>query len=89
MHWSDTSHESDGHGLDAESECHAGEELLDHELKTLYMQNGVQMAYDDVSGAALEPGLVHEARGTEIAYFKGMGVYERVPRSEQSQTLQK
>ena len=52
----------------------------------IYAENGMQMASDDVSGANLDLALVHEARATEIEYFRGMGVYERVPRSEQHQT---
>ena len=59
---------------------------MDRELMSLYVQHGVEMACDDVSGAILDPHLVHEARGTEIEYFRGMGVYERVPRSEQHAT---
>ena len=39
-----------------------------------------------MSGAILDPKLVHAAWATEIEYFKGMGVYERVPGSEQQAT---
>jgi hypothetical protein len=85
-HWGDFTHELDGHGLDASSENVDGETMLNEAIMSLYLQNGIETACDDVSGAALDPSMVHEARGTEIAYFKGMGVYERVPRSEQFQT---
>ena len=53
---------------------------------SLYIQNGAAMACDDVSGAVLDPGMVHTARKTEMDYFKGMVVYDRVPRSEQWET---
>ena len=44
------------------------------------------MACDDVSGATLDPGMVHAARKTEMDYFKGMVVYDQVPRSEHWET---
>ena len=50
------------------------------------MQHGVEEAYDDVLGACLDPGLVWAGRGVEMNLFKTMGVYERVPRTEQQQT---
>lgn len=37
----------------------------------------VEAAYDDVSGAKLEPSAVHAARKTEMGFFEDMGVYER------------
>ena len=79
-------HEPEGHNLDSEHGDVNGEDVLHRELMTIYAENGIQMASDDVSGASLNPALVHEARATEIEYFKGMGVYERVHRSEQQQT---
>ena len=36
-------------------------------------------AIDDQSGAVLEPRLMREARQAEIAYFKSMNVYTKVP----------
>ena len=85
-HWGDFTHEPEGHNLDSNHGDANGEELLQRELMTIYAENGIQMASDDVSGASLDPALVHMARATEIEYFKGMGVYERVHRSEQQQT---
>ena len=38
------------------------------------------MAFDDVSGAELDPKIVKEARKIEIEYFRKMGVYTRVKR---------
>ena len=38
-------------------------------------------AWDDVSGTALDPRRVVEARALEMDFFKRLGVYEKVPRS--------
>jgi len=38
------------------------------------------VAFDDVSGAALDPKLVREARRVEMEYFQKMKVYSKVPR---------
>ena len=40
------------------------------------------VAWDDVTGAMLDPDLVMEARKAEMVYFKKMNVYEKVPKSE-------
>ena len=37
------------------------------------------IAQDDVSGEQLDAVLVRAARKEEIAYFKSMGVYKKVP----------
>ena len=39
-------------------------------------------AWDDVTGKELDPELVRKARAKEIAYFRAMGVYRKVPISE-------
>ena len=39
-------------------------------------------AVDDVSGEVLDTKLVMEARRTEIAFFRKMGVYTKVPRAQ-------
>ena len=52
----------------------------------LYAQNVIEYAIDDVSGALLDPAMVHAGRATEMAFFEGMKVYERVPRAEQHKT---
>ena len=85
-HWIDTVHETDGHAIDEPSHDRGGEELLDNSMSSLYAQAGVEYAVDDVSGALLEPALVHEGRATEMNFFEGMKVYDRVPRSEQLKT---
>ena len=38
---------------------------------------------DDVSGVALDPELVKEAREVEMTFFRMMKVYTRVPRAMQ------
>ena len=55
-------------------------------LSALYVQHGVESASDDVSGACIDPKLVHEGRAVEMDFFKPMGVYDYVPRSEQKST---
>ena len=35
-------------------------------MSALYVENGIEYAVDDVSGALLDPGLVHEGRATEM-----------------------
>ena len=72
--------------MDSASDDRSGEELPQQGLSTLYIQHGVEVACDDVSGAMLDRALVGEARGVEMEYFKTMGVYDRVPRSEQAET---
>ena len=55
----------DGHAIGVEGEDRSGEQLLNRELNTLYVQYGVEVATDDVSGASLDPGQVREARGVD------------------------
>ena len=54
--------------------------------KSLYAQNGIEYAVDDVSGALLDPTMVHADRAVEMYLFIGMKVYDRVPREEQHKT---
>ena len=60
--------------------------MLLQELNSLYVQHGVEAATDDVSGAWLDPGMVREGRAVEMDFFKTMGVYDYVPRSDQEST---
>ena len=69
-------HELDGHGVDASPEDRIGEKLLMSGLNCVYVQCGVESAYDDVSGAALGPALLRAGRDVEMVFFKDMGVYE-------------
>ena len=39
-------------------------------------------AYDDLTGAELDPSLMKEARKEEIAFFRGRTVYEKVDVAE-------
>ena len=64
--WVDSVHEHDGHGVDAEPLDRSGENILDAHLNSLYMQNGIQCASDDVSGANLDVELVKAGRAVEI-----------------------
>jgi hypothetical protein len=41
-----------------------------------------EMAFDDQSGAVLDPKLMRAARTAEIAYFRSMNVYTKVPIAE-------
>ena len=71
--WTDCVHEFDGHGLNSLPKDRSGEEVLQAELMTLYVQNGIEGAYDDVSGAGLDPATVRAGRATEMGFFKDMG----------------
>ena len=85
-HWKDYTDEFDGHAMNVEGKDRTGENILASELSTLYVQHGIEYATDDVSGAALDPTRVRAARGVEMDFFKSMGVYDYVPRSEQKLT---
>ena len=86
--WLDDVHEFDGHGVEDAPEGREGEIILKGELDSLYIQNGIEGAVDDVSGAALNPDMVRAGRDVEMGFFKTMGVYDRVPRSEQRERRQ-
>jgi hypothetical protein len=60
--------------------------MMREHISSLYVQHGVEAACDDVSGAWLDPKLVHEGRAVEMELFRSMGVYDHVPRSEQQST---
>ena len=48
-------------------------------MKTLHETDGEgYVAWDDVSGQELCPNLMKAARREDVAYFKSMGVYEKV-----------
>ena len=68
-------HEEDGVGLEAGVFDGASEE---NELTKWRMQNAEDLqAYDDVSGAPLDPHIVTETWRTELEFFRNMGVYEK------------
>ena len=85
-HWSDVVHEFDGHGIGVEGHDRTGEDMLPQEINSLYVQHGVEAAVDYVSGAWLDPAMVQDGRAVEMDFFKSMGVYDDVPRSEQKLT---
>ena len=50
---------------------------------SLHEQDGEQLvAWDDISGQELDPAMMMAARRDEIAYFKEIGVYEKVDIAE-------
>ena len=53
-----------------------------HEDEAGYVLSDGTVAFDDQSGAPLKPSLMKKARREEIAYFKSMGVYDKVPMDE-------
>ena len=85
-HWSDVVHEFDGHGIGVEGDDRTGEDMLLEEINSLYAQHGVEAAVDDVSGAWLDPAMVRDGRAVDMDFFKSIGVYDYVPRSEQKLT---
>ena len=80
--WVDSVHEGDG-GYDLIGpKPQDGRDMLERELMVLRQNGGEQSAWDDVTGAELDPDLVKAARAEEMAYFKAMNAFERVPRSK-------
>ena len=81
----------DGLGMEARplmslSEMRSATRMIDSvgcPSEALHEQDGEFLeAWDDVSGQALDPQLMMKARRDEIAYFKEMGVYEKVDIAE-------
>ena len=58
-----------------------GKDLHECEADDYTLADGI-MAFDDQSGARLKPELMRRVRRDEIAYFKEMEVYEKVPIEE-------
>ena len=85
-HWVDPVHESEGHDIDGLAECRIGEGHLYNGMMSLYADNGIEYAVDDISGSLLDPAAVHEGRTTEMGFFEKLKVYDRVPREEQKRT---
>ena len=54
----------------------------------LHDDDGEWVAIDDVTGQELDPKMMKAARMDEIAYFKKMGVYEKVDISEAPNTAE-
>ena len=83
-HWIDPVHEEDGGNDKYGASPQRGIEVLRSELDALNFRGGIAHASDDVSGKELVPELVQVARSEEMAYFKKLGVYEVVPKSQQA-----
>ena len=56
--------------------------MLARELAVLKVKDGVEVAWDEVPGAPLDPEHVHAARAVEMQSVEDMDVYTRVARSE-------
>ena len=83
----DPVHEADGHNIDSLVADRGREMLLLYNgMSALYAENGIEFAVDDVIGALLDPTMVHEGRATEMHFFDGMKVCDRVPMDEQLKT---
>ena len=70
----DSHHEAEGHYINGANCDREGETLLSNGMSALYAQHGLAYAVDDVSGALLDPTLVHEGRSTEMKFFDGVKV---------------
>ena len=66
---------------DVQHEDTLDDEVLQHETMLLKTKDGITWAYDDVTNGQLDPDLVTKARQLEMEYFRGMKVYDKVPRS--------
>ena len=75
-------HEFDGHRDDDLSRRSRGKIILKSELDSLYVQNGIEGAADDVSGATLDPDMVRADQHVEVGFFKDMKVYAKFLRSD-------
>ena len=85
-HWIDLVHEQYGHSIDSLVGDRGGEGLLHNGMSALYAQTGIEYAVDDVSGAFLDPAMLHAGRATEMEFFNTMKIYDRVPREERLKT---
>ena len=69
-HWIDSVHEADGHYMNDCAGLRGGETMLNNAMSSLYAEAGVEYAVDNVSGALLDPKLVHAGRATEMKFFQ-------------------
>ena len=65
-------------------ELHKSAETMKSKYKTVEENNEdeLETAWDDVSGAELDPKMVKAARQEEIEYVRKMHLYDKVPISE-------
>ena len=66
--------------MDRQHEETIDDEIMKNELNALRVKNGESWATDDVTGKALDPAAVKEARALEMECFRRMKVYVKVPR---------
>ena len=83
-HWVDHMHEPDG-GEDTIGCTRLGVAEFQRHMDALYSRNGVLAAWGDVDEVFLDPASVKLACAEEIAIFKKLGVYRRVPRTRVSE----
>jgi hypothetical protein len=81
-HWVDNVHEPDGGEDLFGGRPRDGIDIMKKHMDALYHSNGMPEAWDDMNGVFLDPDLVIAARAEEMAFFKKLGVYKRVPRSK-------
>ena len=73
---------------EATQDCNPNQELheqsgMEHMMDAMSQTDWNDLvAFDDQSGARMKPELVAAARKEEIAYFKSMGVYQKVSTNE-------
>ena len=80
--WVDFVHEEHGGRDERGVRPQQGIEILRGQMQALYMKNGIMTATDDVNDVDLDAGMVQQAREEEMSFFKKLGVYTRVKRSE-------
>ena len=80
--WCDSVHEPTGRSIEGKLGSKIGEEKLMECMNALIESYGELTAYDDVTSASLDPAMVAAARKIEMEFFKKMGVYKTIPRSE-------
>ena len=85
-HWSDMIHEFNGHGMDVPGEYRSVDDIMADQLSAPYALHGVEMASDNVTGAWLDPILVHKGCAAEMECFNDMGLYVCIPSSKQPET---
>ena len=68
--------------LDAVSKPEVNKKDVHNPSEALHEEDGGWWAVDDVTGEQLDPVRVKAARREELAYFRSMGVYEKVPIEE-------
>ena len=80
-YWVDNVHEPEG-GCDAfGARVGNGTEEMKKQMDSLYERQGMPEAWDDMNNVFLDPKQVKAARAEEMAFFKKLGVYKRVPKA--------